>query len=187
MRGAPSWAVHAGARGSGPEQRFSTQLLPGVACPRQGSPSGSFTATTGTAPRSTAQGRWSKPGVESGHNLPAYHRARDLAVPLSGDRPLEPQDGGWDVAEREDPAIAPNLVSRPCLRERISRGRKQPLILHADNVNAMRAVTLERRLVKRGVLRSFSRPRVSSVTTYSESLYRTAKYRTDYPRQPLAK
>ena len=51
----------------------------------------------------------------------------------------------WDVAEREDPAIAADLVSRACLRERISKGRKQPLVLHADNGNAMRAATLESR------------------------------------------
>jgi transposase InsO family protein len=42
----------------------------------------------------------------------------------------------WDVDEREDPAIAADLVSRACLRERISKGRKQPLVLHADNGNA---------------------------------------------------
>ena len=39
----------------------------------------------------------------------------------------------WDVAEREDPEIASDLVSRACLRERISKRRRQPLILHADN------------------------------------------------------
>ena len=47
----------------------------------------------------------------------------------------------WDVAEREDPAIAADLVSRACLRERYccaegsaySKGRKQPLHPHADN------------------------------------------------------
>jgi len=33
----------------------------------------------------------------------------------------------WDVAEREDPAIAEDLVSRACLRERISKGQRQPL------------------------------------------------------------
>jgi putative transposase len=42
----------------------------------------------------------------------------------------------WDVTEPEDPAIAADLVSRACLRERISKSRKQPLILHADNGNA---------------------------------------------------
>jgi putative transposase len=41
----------------------------------------------------------------------------------------------WDVAD-EDPAIAAELVSRACLRERISKGRRQPLILHADNGHA---------------------------------------------------
>jgi transposase len=33
----------------------------------------------------------------------------------------------WDVAEREDPAIAADLVSRACLRERISKGRQIPV------------------------------------------------------------
>ena len=79
----------------------------------------------------------------------------------------------WDVDEREDPAIAADLVSRACMRERISKGRKQPLILHADNGNAMRAATLESRLEELGVLRSFSRPRFSNDNPYSESLFRT--------------
>jgi transposase InsO family protein len=92
----------------------------------------------------------------------------------------------WDVHEREDPAIAADLVSRACLRERISKGRKQPLILHADNSNAMRPATLESRLEELGVPRSFSRPRVSNDNPYSESLFRTVKYRPDYPRKPFA-
>ncbi len=92
----------------------------------------------------------------------------------------------WDVAEREDPAIAADLVSRACIRERISKGRKQPLILHADNGNAMRAAMLESRLEELGVLRSFSRPRVSNDNPYSESLFKTAKYRPDYPSRPFA-
>jgi transposase InsO family protein len=47
----------------------------------------------------------------------------------------------------------------------------------------MRAATLEARLEELGVLRSFSRPRVSNDNPYSESLFRTAKYRPDYPRR----
>ncbi len=39
----------------------------------------------------------------------------------------------WDVSEREDSQIAADLISRACMRERISKGRSQPLILHADN------------------------------------------------------
>jgi transposase InsO family protein len=91
----------------------------------------------------------------------------------------------WDVAEREDAQIAADLVSRACLRERISRPRPQPLILHADNGNAMRSATLESRLEELGVLRSFSRPRVSNDNPYSESLFRTVKFRPDYPRRPF--
>jgi len=45
----------------------------------------------------------------------------------------------WDVADREEAQIAADLVSRACLRERISKGRPQPLILHADNGNAVAA------------------------------------------------
>ena len=36
------------------------------------------------------------------------------------------------------------------------------------------------------MLRSFSRPRVSNDNPYSEALFRTAKYRPDYPRRPFA-
>ena len=50
----------------------------------------------------------------------------------------------------------------------------------------MRAATLESRLEELGVLRSFSRPRVSNGNPYSESLFRTAKYRPDYQRRQFA-
>ncbi len=89
----------------------------------------------------------------------------------------------WDVAEREEAQIAVNLIGQACLRDRISKGRSQPLILHVGN--AMRAATLESRLEELGVLRSFSWPRVNNDNPYSESLFRTVKYRPDYPRRPF--
>lgn len=49
----------------------------------------------------------------------------------------------------------------------------------------MRAAPLESRLEGLGVLRSFSRPRVSNDNPYSESLFRTAKHRPDYPSRPF--
>jgi putative transposase len=49
----------------------------------------------------------------------------------------------------------------------------------------MRGATLDSRLEEMGVLRSFSRPRVSNDNPYSESLFRTVKYRPDYPRRPF--
>jgi len=43
----------------------------------------------------------------------------------------------WDVVEREDLAITVDGISRACMSERISKGRKQPFILRSDNGNAM--------------------------------------------------
>ena len=88
--------------------------------------------------------------------------------------------------ERENLAISTDLVSRACQRERINKGRKQPLILHADNGSAMRAATLESRLEELGVHRSFWRPRIPNDNPYSESMFRTVKYWPDYPRKPFA-
>ena len=92
----------------------------------------------------------------------------------------------WDVEECEDAKLAAELVSRACLKERISRHRKQQHALHADNGNAMRAETLEVRLEELRVLRSFSGPRMSNDNPYSESLFRTDKYRPDYPSRPFS-
>jgi len=100
----------------------------------------------------------------------------------------------WDVAEVELAEIAADLAQRVCLKERHHRpscfGSRQcqppPLVLHADNGNAMRGAMLESRLEEMGVLRSFSRPRVSNVNPYSESPFRTVKYRPDYPTRPCS-
>jgi transposase InsO family protein len=80
--------------------------------------------------------------------------------------------------------VAADLISRACIRERVSKRRQRRLVLHADNGSAMRAATLEVGLEELGVLRSFSRPRVSNDNPYSEALFRTAKYRPDYPSRP---
>jgi transposase InsO family protein len=101
----------------------------------------------------------------------------------------------WDVAEVESAEIAADLVQRACLKERYRRpsgfGSHQchqpPLILHADNGNAMRTATLESRLEELGVLRSFSRPRFSNDNPYSESLFLPVKYRPDYPTTPVGR
>ena len=49
----------------------------------------------------------------------------------------------------------------------------------------LRPATLESRLEELGVLRYFSRPRVSNDNPYSESRFLTAKYRPDSPRRPF--
>jgi len=85
----------------------------------------------------------------------------------------------WYVTEVESADIAADMVQRACLMECYRRPsgfgsyqcQQQPLILHADNGNGMRAATLESLLVEMGVLRSFSPPRVSNHNPYSESLF----------------
>jgi transposase InsO family protein len=86
------------------------------------------------------------------------------------------------VEECEDPAITAEMVIRPCLRERVSKVGQQPLSLHADK----RVAKLESRLEELGVIRTFSRPRVSIDNPYSESLCRTVKYRPGYPQKPYS-
>ena len=59
-------------------------------------------------------------------------------------------------------------------------------MLHAENGNAMRAATMERYLEELGVLRAFSRLRVSNDKPYLELPISTLKYRADYLRRPSA-
>jgi putative transposase len=50
----------------------------------------------------------------------------------------------------------------------------------------MKGATMLATLQKLGVIPSFSRPSVSNDNPYSESLFRTLKYRPEYPEQPFA-
>jgi len=49
----------------------------------------------------------------------------------------------------------------------------------------MKGATMLATLENLGVVASFSRPRVSNDNPYAESLFRTCKYRPDYPRRPF--
>ena len=55
------------------------------------------------------------------------------------------------------------------------------LVLHSDNGGPMKGSTMLATLQKLGVVPSFSRPMVSDDNPYSESLFRTMKYRPEYP------
>ena len=74
--------------------------------------------------------------LELGYFLSANQRKRDLALPLPSVRRVDIWSRkvvAWDVEKFESAELAAQLVSRPCIKERVSRRRKQPLILHADN------------------------------------------------------
>lgn len=59
------------------------------------------------------------------------------------------------------------------------------VVLHSDNGSSMRGALLQNTLHQLGVGPSFSRPSVSNDNPFSESLFRTLKYRPLYPRKPF--
>lgn len=87
---------------------------------------------------------------------------------------------GWEVEAVESGEQGAALVQRAALREGIAR-QHQPLVLHADNGSPMKSATLLATLQWLGVQPSHSRPRVSNDNAYAESVFRTCKYRPDYP------
>ncbi|NGR07035.1 transposase family protein [bacterium SGD-2] len=78
---------------------------------------------------------------------------------------------------------ASQILRDTCLREGIEPGQ---VVLHSDNGGPMRGATMLATLRELGVTPSFSRPAVSDDNPYSEALFRTLKYRPQYPRKPFA-
>jgi transposase InsO family protein len=89
---------------------------------------------------------------------------------------------GHEVHVAESAEMASLLMRRASLAEGLA-GR--PLVLHSDNGSAMKGSTMLATLEQLGVAPSFSRPRVSNDNAYAESLFRTCKYRPDYPNKPF--
>lgn len=84
------------------------------------------------------------------------------------------------VYEHESGDLAAELITDACIREKVS---KDQVILHSDNGSPMKAATMLAKLQELGVIPSFSRPSVSNDNPYSESLFRTLKYRPEYPEK----
>ena len=59
------------------------------------------------------------------------------------------------------------------------------MVLHSDNGSFMKRATVRATLEKLGIMPSFSRPCVSNNNAYAESLFRTCKYRPNYPSKPF--
>ncbi|MBE9526555.1 MAG: IS3 family transposase, partial [Proteobacteria bacterium] len=90
---------------------------------------------------------------------------------------------GWQVHEEESSAQAADLMTDICAREGVQRHQ---VTLHSDNGSPMKGATMLATLQQLGVIPSFSRPSVSNDNPYSESLFRTLKYRPEYPENPFA-
>jgi len=89
---------------------------------------------------------------------------------------------GWQVYKNESSAQAADLMTDICQREGVQPNQ---VTLHSDNGSPMKGATMLATLQQLGVIPSFSRPSVSNDNPYSESLFRTLKYRPEYPEQPF--
>jgi putative transposase len=86
------------------------------------------------------------------------------------------------VFDKESMDHSSALLARACMLHGV---QPEELVLHSDNGGPMKGATMLATLHKLGVIPSFSRPSVSNDNPYSESLFRTMKYRPEYPSKPF--
>ena len=89
---------------------------------------------------------------------------------------------GFEVHTEESMALSSSMITRVCAEMEID---EEQLVLHSDNGGPMKGATMLATLQKLGVMPSFSRPHVSDDNPYSEALFRTLKYRPEYPGKPF--
>ena len=92
---------------------------------------------------------------------------------------------GFEVHDSDDSAFAAQLVKRAALAEGVHAMAQKP-VLHGDNGATLKATTVLAMLQWLGVKPSYSRPRVSNDNAYAEALFRTAKYRPQFPSTGFA-
>ena len=85
---------------------------------------------------------------------------------------------GWMVAHSEAAYLAERLIEDTCRKHNIQPGQ---LSVHADRGPAMTSKTLALLFSDLDILRSHSRPYVSNDNPFSESHFRTLKYRPEFP------
>jgi len=85
---------------------------------------------------------------------------------------------GWMVAPRESAALAQRLIAETCRKQAIAEDQ---LTLHADRGSSMRSKCVAMLLSDLGVTKTHSRPHVSNDNPFSESQFKTLKYRPQFP------
>jgi putative transposase len=85
---------------------------------------------------------------------------------------------GWMIAERESASLAETLIAATCVRQNIQPGQ---LTIHADNGSSMTSKPVALLMADLGVTKTHSRPHTSNDNPFSESGFKTLKYRPDYP------
>lgn len=92
---------------------------------------------------------------------------------------------GWEIHASDDADHAVALLKRTALAEGIHAMPDKP-VLHGDNGSTLKATTVLAMLHWLGVKPSYSRPRVSDDNAFVESLFKTAKYRPEFPAHGFA-
>jgi len=87
---------------------------------------------------------------------------------------------GWMVALREAAELAERLIADTIAKQNIAPGT---LTLHADRGTSMRSKPVAALLIDLDVAKTHSRPHVSDDNPYSESQFRTFKYRPEFPER----
>jgi len=87
---------------------------------------------------------------------------------------------GWLIAPRESSELAQQLIADTVSRHDVEPGM---LTLHADRGAAMRSKPVASLLIDLDVAKSHSRPHVSDDNPYSESQFKTLKYRPEFPER----
>jgi len=87
---------------------------------------------------------------------------------------------GWMVAGRENSGLAQLLIEETCLKQGIN---PEQLTIHADRGSPMKAKTTAQLFADLGITKSHSRPHVSNDNPFSESQFKTMKYRPEFPKR----
>jgi len=85
---------------------------------------------------------------------------------------------GWLVATCESATLAKQLIDAACDKQGIL---PEQLTLHADRGSPMTSKCVAHLLADLGVTKSHSRPHISNDNPYSESQFKTMKYRPGFP------
>jgi putative transposase len=87
---------------------------------------------------------------------------------------------GWMVAHRESAELAERLIEESCRKQGIRPGQ---LTLHADRGSSMTSKPVACLLSDLGITKTHSRPHVSDDNPFSESQFKTLKYRPEFPQR----
>lgn len=81
---------------------------------------------------------------------------------------------------RESGELTRLLIKETCIKQDIDSDQ---LTIHSDRGSAMKAKTLSHLYADLGISKSFSRPHVSDDNPFSESHFKTLKYRLGFPNR----